>query len=94
MPEQACPTPVCPPADPVGCDPAKTVMLKWALISAIVAVVAGALGFFAVAGAAASIAKFLFFLFLAIFVIVLLAGYFLGRKVKASLSRRDDIPRR
>jgi uncharacterized membrane protein YtjA (UPF0391 family) len=39
-------------------------MLKWAIILAVVALIAGALGFGGIAGAAAGIAKILFFLFL------------------------------
>ncbi len=42
-------------------------MLKWALIFAVVAVIAGLLGFTGIAEAAAGdIAKFLFFLFLGV----------------------------
>ena len=36
-------------------------MLKWAIIFAVIALVAGALGFGGIAGAAAGIAKLLFF---------------------------------
>jgi uncharacterized membrane protein YtjA (UPF0391 family) len=57
------------------------VMLKWAIIFGIVALIAGALGFTGVAGAAAGIAKFLFFLFLVIVVALLIAGFFAGKKV-------------
>gem|GEM_PF-69937 len=42
----------------------ETIMLKWAIILAVVALIAGALGFGGIAGAAAGIAKILFFLFL------------------------------
>jgi uncharacterized membrane protein YtjA (UPF0391 family) len=56
-------------------------MLKWALIFAIVALIAGGLGFTGVAGAAAGIAKFLFFLFLVGFVVFLVLGFWAGRKV-------------
>ena len=44
-------------------------MLKWALIFAVVAVIAG------------DIAKFLFFLFLAVVAFFVVAGVFLGKKV-------------
>ena len=64
-------------------------MLKWALISALIAIVAGAFGFGFIAGAAAGIAKILFFLFLAIFLILLISALFVGRKVKSTF-RRDD----
>jgi uncharacterized membrane protein YtjA (UPF0391 family) len=56
-------------------------MLKWALIFAVVALIAGGLGFGGVAGAAAGIAKFLFFLFLVGFVVFLVLGFWAGRKV-------------
>ncbi len=56
-------------------------MLKWALIFAVVALIAGALGFTGVAGAAAGIAKLLFFVFLVGFVIFLLLGFFAGKKI-------------
>lgn len=64
-------------------------MLKWALISALIALVAGAFGFGFIAGAAAGIAKFLFFLFLAIFFVLLISALFVGRKIKSTF-RRDD----
>ena len=64
-------------------------MLKWAIISAIIAVVAGAFGFGFIAGAAADLAKILFFIFLAAFVILLISGLVIGRKVKSTF-RRDD----
>jgi uncharacterized membrane protein YtjA (UPF0391 family) len=57
------------------------IMLKWALILGIVALIAGALGFTGIAGAAAGIAKFLFFLFLAIVAVLLILGFFVGKKV-------------
>jgi uncharacterized membrane protein YtjA (UPF0391 family) len=56
-------------------------MLKWALIFAIVALIAGGLGFTGLAGAAAGIAKILFFLFLVGFVVFLVLGFWAGRKI-------------
>jgi uncharacterized membrane protein YtjA (UPF0391 family) len=56
-------------------------MLKWALIFAIVALIAGALGFSGIAGAAAGVAKLLFFVFVIGFVLFLALGAFIGRKV-------------
>ena len=56
-------------------------MLKWALIFLVIGVIAGALGFTGVAGAAVGIAKFLFFLALAMFVIFLVLGYTVFKKV-------------
>ena len=56
-------------------------MLKWALIFAVVALIAGALGFGGIAGAAAGIAKILFFVFLVGFVLFLVLGFMAGRKI-------------
>lgn len=56
-------------------------MLKWALIFAIIAIVAGALGFGGIAGAAAGIAKLLFFVAVVGFLIFLAIGIFAGRKI-------------
>lgn len=56
-------------------------MLKWALIFAVVAIIAGLLGFTTIAGTSMAIAKTLFFIFLVIFLVLLLAGLFVGRKV-------------
>ena len=55
-------------------------MLKWALIFAVVALIAGAMGFGGIAGAAAGIAKILFFIFLVGF-IIFLAGCIWGASV-------------
>ena len=49
-------------------------MLRWALIFLIIALVAGAFGFFRLEGTAMQIARILFFVFLVIFVISLIAG--------------------
>ena len=59
-------------------------MLKWALIFAVIALVAGALGFGGMAGAAAGMAKILFFLFVAGFVIFLALGVMAGRKISGN----------
>jgi uncharacterized membrane protein YtjA (UPF0391 family) len=56
-------------------------MLKWALIFAVVALIAGGLGFTGVAGAAAGIAKLLFFVFVVGFLLFLALGVFAGRKI-------------
>jgi len=56
-------------------------MLKWALIFAIIALIAGGLGFGGVAGAAAGVAKILFGLFVLGFVIFLALGLMAGRKI-------------
>ncbi len=49
-------------------------MLRWAILFAILALVAGVLGFGGLAGDFALIAKILLFLFLALFVIALVIG--------------------
>jgi uncharacterized membrane protein YtjA (UPF0391 family) len=69
-------------------------MMKWALIAAVIAIFAGALGFGVIAGAAAGIAQILFFLFLTIFLVLLISAVVVGRKVKAGLTRRDSAPPR
>jgi uncharacterized membrane protein YtjA (UPF0391 family) len=56
-------------------------MLKWALIFAVIALIAGLLGFTGVAGTSMAIAKTLFFIFLVIFLVLLVAGLVIGRKV-------------
>lgn len=56
-------------------------MFKWALIFAVVAIVAALLGFGGIAGASASIAKILFFVGLALVVLFLILGVIGGRKV-------------
>ena len=53
-------------------------VLKWALIFFVISLVAGFFGFTGVASGAKSVAKVLFFLALAIFLIVLIFGVFLG----------------
>jgi uncharacterized membrane protein YtjA (UPF0391 family) len=50
------------------------VMLYWAVVFLIIALVAGALGFFGIAGTAAYIAKVLFFIFIIVFLVSLIAG--------------------
>ncbi len=50
-------------------------MIRWAIVFAILALVAGVLGFGNVAGDFAYIAKILLFVFLVLFVISLLFGY-------------------
>lgn len=56
-------------------------MLKWALIFAVVAIVAGILGFGGIAGTAAGIAKFLFGLAVVIFLVFLAMGVFAAKKI-------------
>jgi uncharacterized membrane protein YtjA (UPF0391 family) len=56
-------------------------MLKWAVIFFLISVVAGFFGFTGVASTTRSIAKVLFFVALAIFLIVLVFGVWLGTLV-------------
>jgi uncharacterized membrane protein YtjA (UPF0391 family) len=54
--------------------PKEIQMLYYAVVFLVIALIAGALGFFGVAGAAVGIAKILFFVFLVLFVVSLLIG--------------------
>ena len=56
-------------------------MFKWALIFAVVALVAAVLGFSGLAGAAAGIAKILFFIGLALVVLFLILGSAAAKKL-------------
>jgi uncharacterized membrane protein YtjA (UPF0391 family) len=55
-------------------------MIKWAIIFAVIGLIAGALGFGGLAGAAIGIAKFLFFAAIAIAVVLLILGITVFRK--------------
>lgn len=56
-------------------------MFKWALIFAVIALVAAVFGFGGVAGAAAGVAKILFFVGLALVVLFLILGSAAARKI-------------
>lgn len=56
-------------------------MLRWAMGFLLLALVAALFGFGGLAAASAGIAKALFFLFLAIFLVTVILGVALGRKV-------------
>ncbi|HEX2812721.1 MAG TPA: DUF1328 family protein [Sphingopyxis sp.] len=56
-------------------------MFKWALIFAVIALLAAVLGFGGIAGAAAGIAKILFFVGLALVVLFLVLGAAAAKKV-------------
>ena len=56
-------------------------MIKWAIIFAIIGLIAGALGFTGAAGAAMGIAKFLFFAALIIAAILFVLGVTIYKKV-------------
>ncbi len=56
-------------------------MLKWAIIFALISLVAGGLGFYALAGVAAFIAKILFFIFLAVCALFILLAIFVVEEI-------------
>ena len=56
-------------------------MIKWALIFALISVVAGIFGFSGIAADSAAVARILFYLALAIFVVLLLLGVVVGKKL-------------
>ena len=56
-------------------------MIKWAIVFAIISIVAGLFGFTGIAADSAAIAKILFFIALAIFLVLLVIGLFVGKKV-------------
>jgi uncharacterized membrane protein YtjA (UPF0391 family) len=62
-------------------------LLKWAAIFFIIAMVAAAFGFTGVAEGATEVAKILFYIFLAMFVIVLAAGLIVAGKLKSLFGR-------
>ena len=59
----------------------EAIMLKWALLFAVVAVIAGLLGFTGVAAGAAAIAKFLFVVFVILCVVFLVLGFVVTKKI-------------
>lgn len=56
-------------------------MIKWAIIFFVVSLIAGFFGFTGVAAGFRTIAKVLFFVAIAIFLIILVFGVFLGKLV-------------
>ncbi len=56
-------------------------MLRWAFIFLVIGLIAAVLGFGNVAGVSLDIAKILFFVFMVIFVVLLIAGIAVGRRV-------------
>ncbi len=56
-------------------------MLTWAIVFAVIALIAGFFGFGVIAGTAALIAKVLFAIFLVLFLIMLFAGIFTAKNV-------------
>ena len=62
-------------------------LLKWAAIFLVIALIAAAFGFGGIAEGAADVARILFYIFMAIFVVMLVAGIILGGKVTSWLGR-------
>jgi uncharacterized membrane protein YtjA (UPF0391 family) len=56
-------------------------MIKYSIIFAIIALIAGIFGFTEISLASAGIAKVLFFIAITIFLILLVAGILVGRKI-------------
>ena len=56
-------------------------MIKWAIVFAIISIIAGVFGFTGIAAGSAAVAKILFFIALAIFVVLLVIGLFVGKRV-------------
>jgi len=56
-------------------------MIKWALIFAVISIIAGIFGFTGVSADSAAIAKVLFFIALATFAVLLFMGLFVGKKL-------------
>ena len=56
-------------------------MIKWAIVFAIISIIAGVFGFTGIAAGSAAVAKILFFIALAIFVVLLVIGLSVGRRV-------------
>ncbi|MEG0184206.1 MAG: DUF1328 domain-containing protein [Stenotrophomonas sp.] len=56
-------------------------MIKWAIIFAVIGLIAGALGFGGIAGASVGIAKFLFWAGIIIAVVLFLIGMTVAKKV-------------
>lgn len=56
-------------------------MLKWAFIFLIIAIVAALFGFGGIAATSAGIAQVLFYIALAIFLVMLVMGLFVGKKI-------------
>ena len=56
-------------------------MIKWAFIILAIGLIAGVLGFAGIAGAAIGIAKILFFIAIGVFLLMLVLGYTVFKKV-------------
>lgn len=59
-------------------------MLRWAAIFLVISIIAALFGFGGIAAASAGIARLLFYVFITLFVLALLIGLLLGRKLARS----------
>jgi uncharacterized membrane protein YtjA (UPF0391 family) len=66
---------------PQGFEAQERLMLRWAVIFLVIGLIAGLLGFTGVAGASIAIAKTLFFIFMVIFLVLLVAGLTVARRI-------------
>jgi uncharacterized membrane protein YtjA (UPF0391 family) len=57
------------------------IMLRWAVIFLVIALIAALFGFTGIASAAAGIAKFLFFLFLVVCLVLFIAGFSVAKRL-------------
>ena len=56
-------------------------MIKWAIVFALISVVAGIFGFTGIAADSAAVAKILFYIALTIFVVLIVIGLVAGKKM-------------
>jgi uncharacterized membrane protein YtjA (UPF0391 family) len=56
-------------------------LLKWALIMLAVSIIAALFGFTDLSAASADVARILFYIFIVIFLVLLVAGLVIGRRV-------------
>ena len=56
-------------------------MIKWAIVFAVISVIAAIFGFTGISADSAAVAKMLFFIAVAIFVVFLIAGLVVGKKL-------------
>jgi uncharacterized membrane protein YtjA (UPF0391 family) len=56
-------------------------LLKWALIMLVVSIIAALFGFTDLSAASADVARILFYIFIVIFLVLLVAGLAIGRRV-------------
>ena len=56
-------------------------LLKWALIMLVVSIIAAVFGFTDLSAASADVARILFYIFIVIFLVLLVAGLVIGRRL-------------